>query len=98
MIFVDCAVSDDCINHNSYGEICLKCGCCSRNPDYRDRVIRIIRLYRESLHEQKNFDLWSNNDELKRLQERNIKSNILYCKRKIRFYRKILHTLRKHCK
>ena len=40
MKFVDYAVSNDCINHWSYGDLCVRCGCCSSNPNYKDRITR----------------------------------------------------------
>ena len=88
-------VSDDCINIHSYGEICVRCGCCSNNPDFRDRTIRSIRYYKERLREELNFEYWSENDVLRKVQERNVKSNIQYIKREIRKLKAILRTLKK---
>lgn len=88
------SVSEDCINRNSYGVICVLCGCCSRNSNYKDRIIRTIKYYKECLEEQYNFNRWSDDGYLKKIQERNVKSNILYFKRKIRMYKKILKTLK----
>lgn len=95
MIFIDSAVSKDCINIHSYGMICVGCGCCSRNPNYRDMIIRRIRYYLQQLHDEQHFDEWSENERLRKIQEENVKSNILYYKRKIRRNKQILRTLKK---
>lgn len=95
MIHIDYGVTDDCININSYGEICVRCGCCSRYEGIlspRERTIRKIRYYRQRLQEQYAFDGWI--EPFRKIQERNIALNVLYCKRQIRKYRKVLRTLR----
>lgn len=94
MMHICMSVSEDCINHHTYGEICVRCGCCSYNPNYRDRILRTIKYYKECIKEQKNFDLWDENEKWKKIQEKNVKSNILYFKKKIRMYKKILKTLK----
>lgn len=92
---IDYTVSNNCINHYSYGAICVRCGCCSRNPDYRSRVINTIRYYKDCLNEEMNFDQWEENERWRKVQEKNIRQNILYYKRKIRMYKKIFRTLKK---
>lgn len=92
MIHIDYAVSEDCINLYSYGMICVKCGCCSRNPNYRDMIRRRIKYYKRMLEEQYSFSEWHYSKEIRELQEQNVKANILYFKRKIRTYKKILRT------
>lgn len=92
MKHIDYAVSDDCINIYSYGEICVHCGCCSRNPNYMDMIRRRIKYYKEMLAEQYSFSDWCENEKLRALQERNVKANILYYKRKIRLCKRILRT------
>ena len=91
---VDYGITDDCINHWSYGEICVRCGCCSNNPNYKDKTIRTIRYYKECLKEEENFNWWDEDEFWRKVQERNVKSNILWYKRKIRKYKKILRTLK----
>lgn len=95
MIHIDYAVSKDCINTWSYGMICVKCGCCSRNPNYRDRLIRRIRYYKGDLKEQYAFSSWDSDGYWRKVQEKNVKANILYDKRKIRLYKKLLKNARK---
>lgn len=94
MMFVDYAVSNDCINHWSYGEICVRCGCCSRNPNYKDRIIKTIQHYKERLKEEENFNFWDENEFWRKVQKRNVELNILYFKKEIRKYKKILRTLK----
>ena len=87
-------ISKDCINHYSYGMICVRCGCCSYNANYRNRILCTIEYYKECLEEQYKFNRWSDDEILRKIQEENVKSNILYFKRKIRMYKKILKTLK----
>lgn len=54
MFCFDYSESTDCVNPESYGEICVMCGCCSINPDYRDRTIRKIHLYKDMLKKERN--------------------------------------------
>lgn len=90
MIHVDISASDDCINIHSYGEICVRCGCCSRNPSYRDMIKSRLRYYKDMLKCEYNFSDWDKNPKWRKVQEDNVKANILYYKRKIRLCKKIL--------
>lgn len=80
MVYVDYVALRDCINSDSYGMICVGCGCCSRNPDYRDMIICRIRYYKQQLNESQYFDDWEEDERWRKLQEKNVKSNILYYK------------------
>lgn len=93
MVFVDYVVSRDCINIDSYGMICVHCGCCSRNPDYRDMIRKRIEYYKERLVSHQNFSAWDEDERWRAEQEQNVKSSIIYCKQKIRLYKKILRTM-----
>lgn len=95
MFCFDYSESTDCVNPESYGEICIMCGCCSINPDYRDRTIRKICLYKYMINKERNFDMWDEDTELRKNHERNVKLNILYFKREIRKCRKVLKCLKK---
>ena len=88
------SVSEDCINLHTYGEICVWCGCCSYNPNYRDRIVRTIKYYKECLEEQYNFKEWFDDECIKKIQESNVKLNIKYYKKEIRKYKNILKTLK----
>lgn len=90
IMHIDYAPSKDCINTWSYGMICVHCGCCSRNPNYRDRLINQIRYYKECLKENQNFSNWSDDEYLIKIQKKNLESNNLYFKRKIRRCKKLL--------
>lgn len=91
----DIGTSDDCINVSSFGEICIGCGCCSYNPNYRDRIIHQIRYYKEMLKHEQSFDIYGEHEQIRKMQEENIKANILYFKREIRLCKKILRTLKR---
>lgn len=95
MMHIDYEVSGDCINANSYGMICVKCGCCNRNQNYRDRIIRKIKYYKEMLNEEYIFDFWDENEYARKHQEKVVCENILFFKRKIRRCKKILRCLKK---
>mgnify|MGYP001624345185 CR=1 FL=1 len=98
LTFIDTPVSKSCVNPNSYGEICVQCGCCEKNPDYRDRVIKQTRLYKELLAESRLFDEWDEDNGLAVIQKRNMERNILYYKMQIRLLKKILRGTRRQNK
>ena len=91
---IDYGVSEDCINIHSYGMICVHCGCCSYNPNFRDRTRRQINYYKRMLVEEYNFSNWFEDTKWRALQEKNVKANITYFKRKIRRLKKIMKTLK----
>jgi len=80
------AVTKDCINPDSYGMICVGCGCCSK-----DKAIRYpsrLKMYQEHLDRDLNFSNWIKG--WIRMQKRNRKSNITYCKGRIAIYRRLM--------
>lgn len=78
-------VSDDCINIYSYGEICVRCGCCeAEEPDEKKRIANQIEYYSERLEEEKNFDNWDDDEKRRKIQEKNVKENIEYFEKKIK--------------
>lgn len=91
---VDISVSRDCVNIYSYGELCIGCGCCSRNPDCRNMIVSRIRYYKQRLHDNQHIDNWAEDERWRKHQEKVVKSNILFYKRKIRLNKKILRTLK----
>ena len=93
-IFVDYAVSKDCINIDSYGMICVHCGCCKRNPSYRDMIRQRIKYYKSRLAEQYKFSDWDEDEYWRNVQKKNINSNIIYHKRNIRICKKIMRTMK----
>jgi len=78
-------VKKNCINPASYGEICIGCGCCS--DDKSIRYPARLKMYQEQLEHDLNFNKWIKG--WKRLQKRNIKKNITYCKRRIAIYKRL---------
>ena len=70
-LHVSYSITDDCINHNSYGAICVWCNCCGR-VDKKTMKEAQLEYYKECLEEQYNFDGWSWIDGLVReTQEKN---------------------------
>ena len=75
-------VKKDCYNpFESYGEICVGCGCCQK--DKRKRLKARIELHKRLLQENLEFDGWFDDPDIKALQKRNIDSNIAWNKKKI---------------
>lgn len=78
------SVSKGCININSYGVICVHCGCCEEmNPNLKDRTIKQIQYYKERLQEEYNFNDWDKNEAIAEIQRKNVVANIEYYKEKI---------------
>ena len=79
------SVKDNCYNwYDSYGMICVHCGCCSKDP--LKRATARLKLCKEQLEKEYNFDMWDDNPTGRAIQEMNIKLNIQYFKRRIRYY------------
>lgn len=75
------SVSDDCKNPDAF-HICYRCNACGRiNPDtmLQDR----LQVYENCLEEQKTFNRWFDDEEMRKLQEGNMKENIGYFEKKI---------------
>lgn len=88
-MIADFEVSDKCWNFNdSYGMICVRCGCCSKDKAIRYKAR--IRHLESWLDERKNFNRWAKEEWLRRLQEENIKSDIKYYRQQLRYYKKKL--------
>ena len=81
-LHVSYSVTDDCINDNSYGAICVWCNCCGR-VDKKTMKEAQLKYYKECLEEQYNFGGWSEDDKWKETQKANVKENIEYFKKKI---------------
>lgn len=79
-------VKQRCWNpEDSYMEICVGCGCCS--SDAKKRAIARYRTSVEHLEEQKKFNGWDENPEWRKKQEKNIRANIRWYKRRTYYYR-----------
>ena len=85
--FVSEQVRDNCWNlYDSFGEICVHCGCCSSDPEIRYGAR--VRCVSEWLREQEGFDRWDDDPEMKHLQMRNQRVTIERLKRQLRYYYK----------
>ena len=90
-IHISRSVQKNCWNfHDSFGEICVGCGCCSK--DKKERYESRIRCLEYWLKEQLEFDGWT--DGWREIQEENIKANIRYYKRRLRYYRQKIAELK----
>lgn len=90
MFHIDFAVKKDCWNfYDSYGEICVGCGCCSPDPVVRAKAR--LAVCENQLHERSNFNNWVEGWE--ETQRKNIASDIRYFKKRIRYYKKRLKEL-----
>ena len=79
-LHVSYSVTDDCINHNSCGVICVWCNCCGR-VDKKTMKDAQLKHFKELLEEQYNFDGWI--EGMEETQKANVKENIEYFKSKI---------------
>lgn len=70
----------------SYGQICVGCGCCG--PPSKKRTKARFDYWKWWLKEQRQFDSWADDPEMRQMQERNRGINIAGAKRHIRYYRK----------
>lgn len=85
---IDTSVMDKCWNLiDSYGEICVHCGCCSK--DKKTRYASRIAVLERWIDEWEHFDRWDDDPEMKALQERNIRSNLKHFRRKLRYYKRM---------
>ena len=87
--FIDFQVRKNCWNlYDSYGEICVHCGCCAK--DKMARYKARLRVLERWLEDQYAFDMWDEDESLRKVQEQNVKANIRSFKRMIRYYRQRL--------
>lgn len=80
-IHISYSARDDCINHESYGEICVHCNCCGRIDESTKHEAQRA-MYKRQLEEQYNFKGWTKGAE--KQQKENIQINIEYYKEKIK--------------
>ena len=89
MANIDFAVGENCYNlYQSYGEICVGCGCCSNNK--KKRLKARIELHEQLLRDAEHFELWSDDPEIKALQDKNIATDIAFHKGRIEQYKEEL--------
>lgn len=88
-MIADFEVSDNCWNSNaSYGMICVRCGCCSKDKAIRYKAR--IKYLEAWVDECENFNGWAKNESLRKMQEENMKSNIKYYRQRLYYYKKKL--------
>lgn len=82
---ISVGVGRNCYNLNdSYGMICVGCGCCSSDKHRRNAAR--LKLNRRMLKEQQEFDGWSDDPEIRAIQEKNRTENIAYLEKEIAKY------------
>ena len=87
------SVNENCYNpYESYGEICVGCGCCSK--DLKERTESRLALYQRLLDKCVNFHNWVDDPRIRAIQEKNIKIDTKIYKRRIRYYQKRLEELK----
>jgi len=89
-VYIDFAVRKNCWNfYDSYGEICVGCGCCSSDP--RQRALSRLAVCKRQLQEKIEFDDWMEGWE--ETQRKNVKADIACFRKMIRYYEKRLKEL-----
>lgn len=84
-IIIDRPVAEKCWNlYDSYGEICVGCGCCSKDP--LTRVKARINVLTSRIEDYETFDSWFADQNLRALQERNIAKDLRAFKRQLLYY------------
>ena len=92
MIHIDTCTKKNCWNfYDSYGEICVHCDSCS--SDKLTRYTSRINCLKDWILEKENFDMWDDNPEWRKRQEKNIKNDIKHWKRQLRYYENKLKEL-----
>lgn len=90
---IDVPVSSKCWNpYDSYWQICVHCGCCSKDP--LTRANARYELCLEQIAHFNAFDGWDEDPEIRALQEQNIKYDLKYFNRRLRYYKKRLKELK----
>ena len=91
--FIDSQIRKNCWNLvDSYGEICVHCGCCAK--DKKTRYEARLKCLRRWLEEKEHFDGWAYEyPDLMETQKKNVASDIVYFKRKIQYYEDKLKNL-----
>ena len=87
---IDFAPSKRCYNtYESYGEICVGCGCCS--TDKRKAAQARLELHQRLLADRENFNMWFYDAPwLMKVQEQHVAASIKYHKEMIAKYQAIL--------
>jgi hypothetical protein len=82
-IFIDVAAKKNCYALMwSYGEICVRCQCCSK--DVKQRRKARLRYWKSWLQESRNFNNWI--PELKDIQQKNNAEHIRNARKMGKYY------------
>lgn len=86
MANIDVAAKNDCYNlEDSYGEICVHCGCCHEDERIRNYARFVVTA--QHLLERMQFDQYYSDDpDTARLQYGNVKCDIAGYKRELKTY------------
>lgn len=82
ILHISYSTNKNCINPESFGVICVKCNGCGK-IDETTKYQSQLKIYERQLEERYNFDRWADEEDLRKIQEKNIKSDIKYLKQKI---------------
>ena len=87
-------ISVNCININSYGSICVNCGCClDKNPNIKNRIKKQIEYCKEELKKAYNFDYYSEDKNITTYQKKKVKLKVIHLKDNIRVLTHLLNNL-----
>lgn len=88
-IIIDFAPQENCWNQYEAYYNCIGCGCCAKDREERTR--NRLKVLNRLLNERQDMLDSENEYQLSYNQKRNIKADIQYFKRKIRYYEKVLN-------
>lgn len=82
--YVDESVTDDCFNgFESFGVVCVHCGCCAEEPSIRYRAR--LELFERELKYFQNFQ-YSDVDSIAEIQKSKVNETIEYINERIKYY------------
>lgn len=88
-VILDEGVKKDCWNlRDSYGEICVHCGCC--DEDLKVRTESRVRTLEIWIEELESFDEWDEDPLRRAFQEDSIQDDLKTYKQQMRYYKKRL--------
>ena len=70
--------------YDTYGMICVHCGCCSESVTVRRKAR--LEVAKRHLQGCLDFSAWDSDAEWRAIQEKNIKTDIRYWRRMVRYY------------
>ena len=76
------SVVKNCVNNDSYYCICVECNACGRF-DKSSQKECYKKMILEKLQNERDFNNWSKNQEIKAIQQKNVKENIKYYEKEL---------------